>query len=147
MITNSTIYECIAAPHPADVKLIRDTLLETPDITSCLSTINRLKASKGLALADILTALGDELMKLEVPPQTRVTWLEGLAEVEYRLSGGGSETVQTGGLVGVVRQGTIFFFMLGSLIVPSAFIRPTPYASSFTCYENLMASSCHEHCH
>ena len=37
--------------------------------------------------------------------QTRVAWLEGLAEVEWRLSGGGGEVVQTGGLVGVVRTG------------------------------------------
>lgn len=44
-------------------------------------------------------------MKLEVPPQTRVAWMQGLADVENRLSGGGSEVVQTGGLVGVVRGG------------------------------------------
>ena len=79
--------------------------MENADVTSCLNTINLLKANKGLALADILTALGEELAKLEVPSQTRVTWLTGLAEVEYRLSGGGSEVVQTGGLVGVIRGG------------------------------------------
>jgi replication factor C subunit 3/5 len=58
-----------------------------------------------LALADIITALSEELMNLDVPTETMVTWLDGLAEVEYRLSGGGGETVQTGGLVGVVRGG------------------------------------------
>ncbi|KAL9101105.1 MAG: hypothetical protein Q9163_003599 [Psora crenata] len=105
LITNDTIYDCIAAPHPSDIQLIRDTLIENPDVTSCLNTINMLKANRGLALADILTALGEELARLLVPPQTRVVWLQGLAEVEYRLSGGGGETVQTGGLVGVVRQG------------------------------------------
>jgi len=105
MITNTTIYDCIAAPHPLDIQQIRDTLIETSDVTSCLNTVNLLKANKGLALADILTALGEELAQLMVPPQTRVAWLEGLAEVEYRLSGGGGEVVQTGGLVGVVRQG------------------------------------------
>lgn len=81
------------------------TLLSTSDVTSCLNTINTLKANKGLALADILSALSEELQRLEVPAQTRITWLEGLAEVEWRLSGGGSEAVQTGGLVGVVRNG------------------------------------------
>ena len=105
LITNTTIYDCIAAPHPSDIQLIRDTLMETADVTSCLNTVNILKTNKGLALADILTALGEELSKLEVPPQTRVAWLSGLAEVEYRLSGGGSEVVQTGGLVGVIRAG------------------------------------------
>ncbi|GKZ71521.1 hypothetical protein AnigIFM60653_008511 [Aspergillus niger] len=105
VITNETIYDCIAAPHPSDIEEIMTTLLATSDVTSCLSTINTLKANKGLALADILAALGDQLQRLEVPAQTRVTWLEGLAEIEWRLAGGGSESMQTGGLVGVVRNG------------------------------------------
>jgi replication factor C subunit 3/5 len=105
LITNDTIYTCVAAPHPSDIKLIMNTLLSTPDVTSCLTTINSLKTSRGLALADILTALAEELQKLEVSQATRVTWLEGLAEIEFRLSGGGSEGVQTGGMVGIVRTG------------------------------------------
>lgn len=104
-ITETTIYDCIAAPHPADIRIIRDTLLKTTDVTSCLQTISQLKAAKGLALADILTCVADELRELEVPLATRVTWLEGLSEIEYRLSGGGSEMMQTGALVGVVRNG------------------------------------------
>ena len=105
LITNETIYTCIAAPHPADISTITQTLLTTSDIGSCLSTINTLKRTKGLALADILTAMAEQLAEVEVPAQTRVAWLEGLADIEYRLSGGGSEKVQTGGLVGVVRGG------------------------------------------
>ncbi|KAK0663812.1 putative replication factor C subunit 5 [Lasiodiplodia hormozganensis] len=104
-ITETTIYDCIAAPHPEDVRFVLRTLLETSNVRSCLQDIQRLKAAKGLALADILSALSEELIKLDVPPQTRVTWMEGLSEVEYRLSGGGSEVVQTGGMVGVVRNG------------------------------------------
>ncbi|KAK5270383.1 Subunit of heteropentameric Replication factor C (RF-C) [Exophiala xenobiotica] len=105
LITNDTIYNCIAAPHPDDVRLIMTTMLSTPDVTSCLNAINALKSSRGLALADILTSLADELQNLEVSTATRVTWLQGLAEIEYRLAGGGSESVQTGGMVGVVRTG------------------------------------------
>ncbi|KAJ5191994.1 uncharacterized protein N7498_010979 [Penicillium cinerascens] len=104
-ITNATIYDCIAAPHPSDIQEIMSTILSTSDVTSCLNTINTLKANKGLALADILSALADQLQRLEVPAATRITWLEGLAEIEWRLSGGGSEAVQTGGMVGVVRNG------------------------------------------
>lgn len=105
LITQETIYDCIAAPHPADIALIAQTLLTTANIGTCLATINTLKKTKGLALADILTALGEELAEVEAPAQTRVAWLEGLADVEYRLSGGGSESVQTGGMVGIVRGG------------------------------------------
>lgn len=105
LITPEHIYDCIASPHPSDIATIMATLLSTPNIVTCLATVNTLKATKGLALADILTALGEELAKLEVPAQTRVLWLDGLAEVEARLSGGGGEVVQTGGVVGVVRGG------------------------------------------
>jgi replication factor C subunit 3/5 len=104
-ITTTTIYECIASPHPSDISAILDTLLKTSDVTSCLSTINTLKTTKGLALADIITALGEEVVKLDVKPEVMITWLDGLAEVEYRLSGGGGEMVQTGAVVGVVRNG------------------------------------------
>lgn len=105
LITETTIYECIASPHPSDISTILDTLLKTTDVTSCLQTINSLKATQGLALADIITALAEELTKMDVPAEVMVTWLDGLAEVEYRLSGGGGEVVQTGAVVGVVRNG------------------------------------------
>jgi replication factor C subunit 3/5 len=105
MITETTIYECIASPHPSDILTIMNTLLKTSDVTSCLGTINAIKSTQGLALADIITALGEELTKLDVPSEVMISWLEGLAEVEYRLSGGGGEAVQTGAVVGVVRNG------------------------------------------
>lgn len=105
MITEGTIYDCIAAPRPEDIITIRNTLLANTDITSCLQTVAQLKAAKGLALADILTALSEELKKLDVGSTTRIVWLEGLSEIEYRLSGGGSEVIQTGALAGVIRNG------------------------------------------
>lgn len=103
-ITETHIYDCIAAPHPDDIQQIMRTLLSS-DITTSLRTIHAIKTSKGLALVDILSALADELCRLDVPAQTRVMWMEGLAEVEWRVGSGGGEMVQTGGLAGVVRQG------------------------------------------
>lgn len=104
-ITTETIYNCIAAPQPDAIKEIMATLLKTSDVTSCLNTINTLKISRGLALADIITALSEELTKLEVKPEVMIQWLDGLADIEHRVAGGGSEVVQTGAVVGVVRNG------------------------------------------
>ncbi|KAI9158577.1 Replication factor C subunit [Paramyrothecium foliicola] len=101
-ITTETIYNCIAAPQPDAIQEMMSTLLNTSDVTSCLSTINAIKASQGLALADIITALSEELAKLEVSPEVMISWLDGLAEVEHRVAAGASETVQTGAVVGVV---------------------------------------------
>jgi replication factor C subunit 3/5 len=105
LITETTIYECIASPHPADIDTIVTTLLKTTDVTSCLQLMNTLKVNQGLALADITTAISDELVKLDVSAPVVISWLDGLAEIEYRLSGGGGEVVQTGAVVGVIRGG------------------------------------------
>lgn len=104
-ITTETIYNCIAAPPPAAIQEILNTLLTTSDVTSCLSTINTLKVAQGLALADIITALSEEIVKLEVKPEVMITWLDGLADIEHRVSGGSSEVIQTGAVVGVIRNG------------------------------------------
>lgn len=105
LITTESIYNCIAAPAPEAIKEIMSTLLNTANVTSCLTTINALKVTQGLALADIITALSEELSKLDVKPEVMITWLEGLAQIEHRVAGGGSEVVQTGAVVGVVRNG------------------------------------------
>ncbi|KAI1337367.1 P-loop containing nucleoside triphosphate hydrolase protein [Xylariaceae sp. FL0016] len=104
-ITTETIYNCIAAPPPDAILKITNTLLSTSDVTTCLSTINSLKVANGLALADIITALSEQLATIEVKPEAMIRWLDGLAEIEYRVSGGGSEAIQTGAVVGVVREG------------------------------------------
>ncbi|KAI0441070.1 P-loop containing nucleoside triphosphate hydrolase protein [Xylaria telfairii] len=104
-ITTETIYNCIAAPPPDAITKIVNTLLTTSDVTTCLSTINTLKVANGLALADIITAVSEQLVTMEVKPEVMVRWLDGLAEIEYRVSGGANETIQTGAVVGVVREG------------------------------------------
>ncbi|EGY16475.1 hypothetical protein VD0002_g530 [Verticillium dahliae] len=105
LITTETIYQCIAAPPPNAVQEILQALLSTADVTSCLSTINSLKVARGLALADIITSLSEEIYKLEVKPEVMISWLDGLADIEHRVAGGAGEAVQTGAVVGVVRSG------------------------------------------
>lgn len=104
-ITTQTIYNCVAAPPPDAIKKILNVLLSTSDVTTCLSTINSLKVSQGLALADIVTALSEEVVKLEVKPQVMITWLDALADVEHRIASGASESIQTGAVVGAIRNG------------------------------------------
>jgi replication factor C subunit 3/5 len=104
-ITLDTIYNCIAAPPPDAIQDILQTLLSTSDVTSCLTTVNTLKAARGLALADIITALSEEVAKLQVKPEVMITWLDALSQIEHRMAGGGSEAVQTGAVVGAIRNG------------------------------------------
>ncbi|KAK3680845.1 P-loop containing nucleoside triphosphate hydrolase protein [Podospora appendiculata] len=103
--TIETIYNCVAAPPPDAIKKILDTLLKTKDVMSCLTTINTLKVSQGLALADIITALAEEVVKLEVKAEVMITWLDALAQIEHRVASGGGEVIQTGAVVGAIRNG------------------------------------------
>lgn len=74
-------------------------------MTSCLQIINSLKVSQGLALADIITAVSEQVATLSVKPEVMIHWLDGLAEIEHRVASGAGEAVQTGALVGVIRGG------------------------------------------
>ncbi|KAF3918949.1 hypothetical protein ABW20_dc0107338 [Dactylellina cionopaga] len=104
LITETAIYECVAAPHPEDIQAIMNTLL-TEDMTTALITVTRIKTLKGLALTDILQAIAEELCRLEVSAQVRIQWLAGLAEIEGRVAAGGNESIQTAGFAGVVKVG------------------------------------------
>lgn len=52
-----------------------------------------------------MTALSEELVKLEVKPEVMITWLDALADIEHRVANGASEQIQTGAVVGAIRNG------------------------------------------
>ncbi|KAK9452926.1 P-loop containing nucleoside triphosphate hydrolase protein [Dipodascopsis uninucleata] len=103
-ISLEDIYECVGSPRPADIKLILDTIM-TEEWGTALRTIRKIKQINGLALADILQGIFEEIENLELSPLTRAEWIIGLGEIEYRLSSGGSESLQTSGMIGVIKSG------------------------------------------
>jgi replication factor C subunit 3/5 len=54
-------------------------------------------------LQDILGAVYEELQDLEIKPQSRVMALDTLAEIEYRLSTGANEKIQTSAMIAGVK--------------------------------------------
>ncbi|KAK9366734.1 P-loop containing nucleoside triphosphate hydrolase protein [Lipomyces kononenkoae] len=103
-ITVEDIYECVGNPKPADIRLIMDTIMGE-EWGTALRTIRKIKQTNGLALADILQGLFEEFERIQVRPITRTEWIMGLADIEYRLSSGGSENLQTSGMMGVIKSG------------------------------------------
>lgn len=102
-ITEEMIYECVGSPQPSDVKAIMESILQA-NWTTAVQAVDSIKKSKGLALADILDSLTEEFETYELKPEARIHLLEGLSEVEYRLSSGGSEKIQTSAAIGVVKK-------------------------------------------
>ncbi|KAK9474367.1 P-loop containing nucleoside triphosphate hydrolase protein [Dipodascopsis tothii] len=103
-ISDRDVFECVGNPDPADIKTLLDSIM-TDEWGTAVRTVSRIKQGKGLALADILASLAEEIERIEVRPATRIAWLDGLADVEYRLGSGGSEVLQTSAMISVIKSG------------------------------------------
>ncbi|OVF08293.1 putative replication factor C subunit [Clavispora lusitaniae] len=97
------IYECIGAPHPQDIEAVLDSVLKD-DWTTCILTFDRYKKSKGLALVDLVSGFVEILSKYDLKPATRVKILKGLSDIEYGISKGGNDKIQTSAVVAVIKS-------------------------------------------
>lgn len=97
------IYECIGAPHPADIEAVLDLVLKD-DWTTAAKTFAQYKASKGLALVDLVLGFVDILARYDLQPAARARILAGLADIEYGISRGGNDKIQTSAVIAVVKE-------------------------------------------
>lgn len=97
------IYECVGAPHPADIETILDLVLKD-DWTTAYLTFTKFKKTKGLALVDLVQGFVDILSNYDLKPATRVLILKGLADIEYGVSKGGNDKIQTSAVIGVIKS-------------------------------------------
>lgn len=102
-IDDKMIYDCVGAPDPADIETILNSILQEDWTTSYL-TFDRFKKSKGLALIDLVQSFVEILLGYELKPQTRILILKTLADVEYGISKGGNEKIQTSAVIGAIKS-------------------------------------------
>lgn len=102
-IEPSDIYECVGSPDPRDIEVMVKSLLED-SWSASLELVQRMKRDRGIALADVLRMAGDLFVRLQISSSSRAQILAGLADIEYRLSNGGSEKLQTSAMIGVIKQ-------------------------------------------
>lgn len=102
-IDTTMIYECIGAPLPLDVETVLDSILKD-DWTTSYATLNKFKVTKGLALIDLISGFVDILQRYELKPKTRTEIFKGLADIEYGISKGGSDKIQSSAIIGVIKQ-------------------------------------------
>lgn len=97
------IYECIGAPHPQDIEAVLDLILKDDWTTSYL-TFAKYKSTKGLALVDLIAGFVDILANYDLKPAARIEILKGLADIEYGISRGGNEKLQTSAVIAVIKN-------------------------------------------
>lgn len=100
-VTEDIVYGVTATPHPADLDHIFQTLLTQTNISITVSAIRQLQIARGIALIDITRALFDRLAEIQLNQSMRIFLTKHMADIEYRLAQGASESIQLPAIVGV----------------------------------------------
>jgi len=97
-ITEENVYACTGNPLPSEITEIVNWLLNE-DFDPCYNRIKVLQSTKGLALQDIISEIHSYVLRLDLKAVLIVYLLDKLAEIEFRLSSGGSDKLNLGSLV------------------------------------------------
>ena len=98
-VTRDFIYKMTGYPHPDVLQRILETVTTGDKLKDTIEKVNQIKLEKGISLGTLITNLGDSLMTLSMPAQMKGFLLKRMADIEYRLSLGCDEDVQTASLV------------------------------------------------
>lgn len=103
-ITDETIYECCGAPRPADVTAILKSILED-DWSTAYYTLNKIRQNNGLALIDLIEGMIELLEGYELNNElTRIELLTKLGDIEYSISKGGNDRIQSSAVIGAIKM-------------------------------------------
>ena len=102
-VDEKSVYLTSGAPLPQDMKIIMDLLLNQSFQKAC-QQITAICTEKGYALADVLQDLTKMVASLDLPSPALAMLMNGMSDVEHRLSFGTDEAIQTASLVGVYVQ-------------------------------------------
>ncbi|AET39011.1 replication factor C subunit 3 Ecym_3534 [Eremothecium cymbalariae DBVPG len=101
-VTEDTIYECIGAPHPKDIESLMESILKD-DWTTASYTVNKIKTNHGLALIDMIEGFVELLEEYELKESTRIELLCKLADIEYAISKGGTDKIQSSATIAAIK--------------------------------------------
>ncbi|EFC50889.1 predicted protein [Naegleria gruberi] len=97
-ITEDNVHMCTGNPLKEDIRLIINSLFND-SLADAYKKVMNIKTERGLALQDILRDIHPYVMKLNIPIAVRIYLLEKMSDIEYRLSLGTSESLQTMALI------------------------------------------------
>lgn len=100
-VNETNVYKCLGRPTPQEIKETMNVLMNE-SVLDMETKLNAMSVGRGLSLIDLLRGLIDNYVrdKIELPQDVRGFLLESLAEIEWRLSGATSDSLQRGDLIG-----------------------------------------------
>ncbi|KAH3661635.1 hypothetical protein OGAPHI_006485 [Ogataea philodendri] len=102
-ISQDMVYECVGAPRPQSVNTVLDAIMKN-DWTDAYATMTKVRKTEGLALVDLMAGFVRILDGFELRPRTRTAILHGLGDIEYGISKGGSDKIQSTAVIGVIKN-------------------------------------------
>lgn len=97
------IYDCIGAPKPQSIETILNAIVKN-DWLDAIHTMAKIRSIEGLALSDLITSFVEIFENYELKQQTRAKLLKGLADIEYGISKGGNDRIQSTAVIGCIKD-------------------------------------------
>eukprot|EP01068_Selenidium_serpulae_P008976 Selendium_serpulae@DN5122_c1_g1_i1.p1 len=97
-ISAQDILECVGKPLKDEISGLFKLLVEAT-FAEAFDGLMEIQARRGYSVADLLAAIYEKSLKIDWPNITMLSLLPRLADIEYRLSLGADESIQTSCLV------------------------------------------------
>ncbi|KKA02264.1 hypothetical protein D499_0L00730 [Hanseniaspora uvarum DSM 2768] len=102
-IDEAMVYECVGLPNKEDINDCFASILNDSIQTSYF-TLSSLQKDKGLALIDIINGFVEILVEYDIEVSKKQKLLIKLAELEYGISKGGNNDIQTSSMIGLLKS-------------------------------------------
>jgi len=97
-VTRKAVYETTGSPLKEDLDALYGTLL-TAGFEQARGALDRMRVEKGYGLQDLLKGVYELSVQTKFPGPVRNALMKSLADIEYRLSRGAVEKIQSAALV------------------------------------------------
>jgi replication factor C subunit 3/5 len=99
-VSKQKVFEVTGRPSEEDVRAIYQSLTSQP-FKKAFDEISRIRTEKSLSMDDIVREVHQQVMATKMPDLMKMTIVQRLCEVEFRLAQGSSEKAQLSAVVGV----------------------------------------------
>ncbi|CAE7275991.1 RFC5 [Symbiodinium natans] len=99
------VYTSTGVPAPEEIDHFLKTLLNgSVSFAASLTSLKGLLSAKGYALDDFLLLMHKQIIALDLPVRQRLQLTVALADIDWRLKQGCSDSIQLGAIVGIFHE-------------------------------------------
>lgn len=101
-IDEDMVYECVGLPTVSDIESCLNSIL-SDSIQTSYYTLTNFQRDRGLALIDIINGFVNIIVEYDIDVVKKQNLLIKLSDLEYGISKGGNNNIQTSALIGLIK--------------------------------------------